>query len=610
MFFHSLNGSSRRVFRSGILLLPVALGLCGLLLKSPLLAGMGLLWVIFEFRIQLARPATTEVRGGLQWVPHLLTKLSLSNPESEKWLREKIALSAKLAQNPGEERWLQRLEEMSQLRSLVFDGDFSGKRFIDKAFAGTQVRETTLLDPNFLIHPTSADIMLSATKVARLYTHLLDTCEAQSEALRKMAQTLFRNIFGKPYTQQVARELILPLLDQMQRDSGIPYLILSWVSQKNWESARSLARDLLTREIEMEEEMRSTLYWLAELGWFGENSESCVGNFESTIRYLYHLCLTDPQKVGFLEIDSRFYSQFDNVNELAREGLLFKDQLVEKVLGLWAVFPQNFDDFFNELLETVVGVKSKAMLDSQSWLAFWMREQEEFGQALLLTIEGNLSFINKDYSEAVHFYDKALLLDNQLRAAKLNRIFALAFAKDNVLHKIAIDEILKDKKLYPMNYLVAGDSHLLLNQEKIAESYYQKLRQDPKQESRVDFHQSVLLFDAGEYERALPFARLAHKQNPLDTTIRYHLSVCYDRVGEKDHALDHLIALENERRVEWLQFYRFTLERDSGRTEQALETLRKIPRDYFQDPEELEAALNFAKDTKDLSLMRQLRRYQ
>jgi len=609
MFFHFLNGSQSRLLRSLVFLMPIALGLVGLWFQSPLVAGLGLLWVIFELRIQFARPRHFDARGGLQWLPHMLARWQSSSPDRERDIRLKISAALELADGPKERRWLTQLDELVALRSLVFDGDFAGKRFLEKAIAGSRVLEANL-EPELLIHPSADDVMLAATKVVRLYTHLLETGESESEPLRKFARSLFQSIFATPYTKEKAQEKILPLVDQIQREGGIPFLVLSWVQLGNWDRARAMGRDLLTREVELDEELRSTLYWLAELGWFKEHGDNVEGNFESTIRYLYHLCLTNPEKAGFLEIDSRFYSQFENVNELAREGMLFKDTLVEKILALWHSFPGQFDRHLTGVLETITGTRSKAIRDIGTWSDFWAREKENFGQALLLTIEGNLSFSHKDYAEARRFYEKALLLDTELRAARLNLVFALAYCRETELHRRAVESILSDKTLYPTNYFVAGDSHLLVGEEQAAGRYYEKLRQDKKVEARVDHHVSVLLFDAGEYERALPFARAAHKRYPEDSHIRYHLSVCYDRVGEKDHALDHVKELQRERSAEWLQFYRFTLERDSGRTEDASSTLKKISRDYFQDPDELEAALDFAKDTQDLSLLRHLRRYE
>jgi hypothetical protein len=59
---------------------------------------------------------------------------------------------------------------------------------------------------------------------------------------------------------------------------------------------------------------------------------------------------------------------------------------------------------------------------------------------------------------------------------------------------------------------------------------------------------------------------------------------------------------------EWIEYYRFTLEREAGRDEQARTTLRRIPREYFEDPQELEEALKFARQQQDLGLLRHLKR--
>ncbi|MBI4406040.1 MAG: hypothetical protein HY537_17915, partial [Deltaproteobacteria bacterium] len=82
------------------------------------------------------------------------------------------------------------------------------------------------------------------------------------------------------------------------------------------------------------------------------------------------------------------------------------------------------------------------------------------------------------------------------------------------------------------------------------------------------------------------------------------LSLCYNAVGEKDRALDMVKTMPEG--PQWLNYYRFTLERDVGQLSQASETLLKIPTDYFQDPEELEAAVDFAKNRQDLVLLRHL----
>lgn len=110
--------------------------------------------------------------------------------------------------------------------------------------------------------------------------------------------------------------------------------MLNLISRGQWEWAKPLGQRLLTSDLSIDEETRACLYWMSEIQWFTRCSIT-VPDFESTIRHLYHLCFVNPERVGFLEIDSQFFSQFETVNELAREGFLFKETLVDRVLHLW-----------------------------------------------------------------------------------------------------------------------------------------------------------------------------------------------------------------------------------------------------------------------------------
>jgi len=58
---------------------------------------------------------------------------------------------------------------------------------------------------------------------------------------------------------------------------------------------------------------------------------------------------------------------------------------------------------------------------------------------------------------------------------------------------------------------------------------------------------------------------------------------------------------------EWLLFYRFTLERDAGLVSEEHQTLSSLSDDYFDDPEDLQEAVEFAKTIQDLSLLRRFK---
>src|SRR5690606_15594973 len=102
------------------------------------------------------------------------------------------------------------------------------------------------------------------------------------------------------------------LIDAMQRDSGVPYLILNLLRRGEIAHARALAQTLLHEETQVDDELKSSLYWIAEVHGFTRERAS-LGDIESSLRYLYHVCFTDPERAGFLEIDSRYFSQFTMV---------------------------------------------------------------------------------------------------------------------------------------------------------------------------------------------------------------------------------------------------------------------------------------------------------
>jgi tetratricopeptide (TPR) repeat protein len=145
-----------------------------------------------------------------------------------------------------------------------------------------------------------------------------------------------------------------------------------------------------------------------------------------------------------------------------------------------------------------------------------------------------------------------------------------------------------------------------LGDEARAEAYYEQLEEQPGWALKTEYYKSTFCYENGLYELALQFARRAHRKNPTDSAINYHLSLCYNALGEKDEALAMVKRMGEA--PQWLNYYRFTLERDAGRHSEASETLLRIPSEYFEDPDEWEEALDFARGQKDLTLLRHLKK--
>jgi tetratricopeptide (TPR) repeat protein len=248
---------------------------------------------------------------------------------------------------------------------------------------------------------------------------------------------------------------------------------------------------------------------------------------------------------------------------------------------------------------------SKIYDERETWERFWKREAFDFCRDYLYVVEGNLSYARGQYEDARMYYEKALKISPALRPALLNVIFAYAKLGEEDMHKTMVERLMQDKSLRPSSLYVIANSYILLGKAKESDTYYEELQKVSGWDRKCDYYRSTFCFENGLYEKALEFARRAYKLSPEDSSIRYHLSLCFNAVGEKDQALNMVKGLSEA--PQWLNYYKFTLQRDSGYEQEASETLLTIPSDYFQDPDELEAAVDFARSRKDLVLLRHLR---
>lgn len=549
--------------------------------------------------------------GRLSFIPQLLQLFSRSDQAAEQLLYEKISrltIDAELSE--GETLWISRLKDLAELRGMVFGQTFGGKKGLRQAMAYGAVRTGEKRDLSVPFESADdvsvQDITESAILVADLYWKLFDTACGTYRDLAPLAAQLYREIFGEEFDVVRSRVRIERVTDLMQRDGGIPFLVLNLLRQNKVGSARELTAHFLTLEEEIDEGVRSSLYWLTELHWFA-GQKNVLSDFDASIRYLYHLCFTNPDRAGFLEIDSQFFSQFETVNELAREGFLFKETLLEKMLGLWKEFEGLFDDLFVGVSESLAQRKSKIYDSHEAWELYWKREKTDFAREYLYVVEGNLFYANKYYEDAANFYEKALKIQPSLRAALLNSLFAYAQLKQWDRHRLVVERIRRDPDLLPSSLSVIGNSYLLLGDRESADAVYAELKLVAGWDKKVEYYKSTFCFENGLFQEACEYAELAYRANPNDSSVSYHLSLCYNALGEKDRALDLLDRIPSSPDLQWLNYFRFTLERDAGRFDKAAATLRAIPREYFDDPDELLTAIEFARTRQDLGLLRHLR---
>jgi tetratricopeptide (TPR) repeat protein len=548
-------------------------------------------------------------------IPEMLLLFRRSDPQAEVALAEKINRLALHPTAPERDRQsLERLQALVRLRALAFGAPEqvhalrSAFVFVRDAEADSEVPRSPLCGPD-LSNLAVGDVESAGIVVSDLYWKLLDACEGKFPELTRYARRLFQDLFGIEFEADRAKRIVSALSDAMLFERGVAFAVLNLHTRGRKAWARALAQAAVVGDFPIDEDVRSTLYWLCELDWFQRHVHR-IDDFDGTMRHLVHLCFTQPDRTGFLEIDSRFFSQFDTVNEVAREAFHFKESLVENALGLWGGFEGLFDGLFASTLEALTRRRGKLSGERDGWVAYWTRSKDTFEQEYQFVVEGNLSYAAGHWAQAKKLYERALALNPALRAARMNLVFCEARLGDRRKHRAAVEALVATDAFLPTALYVAGDSYLLLGDEAEAERYYAELSAYEGWERKADYYKSTFCSEHGLPKLALKYAERAFLANPHDPATAFQLSLCHGALGDAKKALELLRdgPLAGSASAEqWLHFYRFTLERDAGLTEAALQTLRQIPPGYFDDPAELEAALEFARARGDLALLRHLR---
>jgi tetratricopeptide (TPR) repeat protein len=586
------------------------------------LTALGIVLSEWGVRWLITRQHSVVGRGRIRAVSDILSQYGVADIEAENRLADVWNSAQTSAELEGYEKlWWTRLQELMRLRAFVFGNQARGALRLRQGF-GFRVEsekrqpfpawenDRRILDED---HLTFSEIASAGTEVAALYWHLYLSCNGEFPELKPMARKLYAEIFDEPFRESTSRARIESLIDRMQGPTGVNFLMLNLLKRQDYSQARALGRFLIGQKDDGNEDQVTTLYWLGELTWFlrEDGISTRPLDYSDVIRNLYHLCFVAPERAGFLEIDSQFFSEFATINEMAREGFLFVDGLFEQIVGVWKQNENYFDPIFRTILERLSGVKSKVHQDVAAWERVLHRATDGFCQEYLFIVEGNLCYALGEYEDAVACFQRALALNPEVRSARMNLLFCYAQMHDRTRHDALARQVVADPKLHPSAWYVVGNSFLLAGDVKMAESYYDALKKIPGWEAKVDHYKSTFCFEHAMWHEALHFARLAHQKNPHDSSIRYHLSLCFDRLGKKQNALDALRGLGEDLFSDWLSFYRFTLERDSGMDENAAQTLKQISSQYFkQETDDWQQALEYAKASKDLELLRHLKKVQ
>ncbi len=596
--------------RGWSLVVCIAVVIAGVWSGQYLAVALVLIWFMVESRLQVTS-VDSQLGGFATW----LTLYGKTDALSVRMLDSHIRDLRLCPGTPKEQIGrLEQLRVLSELRSHLFGKD-RGERLIGLKAAFIYCRTQKWLGEVTLESLGASDIVDAATHTAQLYWKLYDAASTDS-SLKTHARQLYQEIFEIPFETMSARHAIEHLTDRMQHMGGVPYVVLNLLALGRKSSASSLMRGLVTSEAQTDDPTQSTLYWMAEVMAFDKTISL---DFEGGIRNLYQLCLVAPEKAEMLEVDSLYFSQLLDLNEMAREGFLFKESFVDSVMELWAEFHcegvnpvegvKHFDDVFSKTLANVLGVSNKIYDNQSAWSRYWQSHRDRFCREYLWVVEGNLSYGARDFKVALECYDEALKLDSGLVVASLNRVLTLAQLKRKDEHELAVREIVDSASFQdPRGLYFCADSYLLLGMRSAADELFDRLRKLPGWEKKVDYYASEFCLDNELIEPAVSFAEAALYCDPESSLARFHLSKVYRASGDEVRALKVLGGIETP--PHWMNFYRFTLERDAGLHQAASDTLKTLPRDYFQEQSDLDAAMEFARSHQDMALLRQLKRYQ
>lgn len=546
-------------------------------------------WPYFRSRSKESYPI-----GGFKEILHLYGK---SDALSVRVLESKIREMCEKNLTKEQQRWIQQVKYLVELRSFLFSKHTSDRpSFLRTHFMFTRNLSEVSVDPSTLrIEP--ADIADAATFVADLHWKLFDIASHSVGFLNHQARDLYQEIFQEKFERGKAEITIGRLTDVMQRHGGIPYLCLNLIRRKRPELAQGLMRYLVSNGSQLDEQWRSRAYWFCELAAFKPKSD-----FDESIKHLYHYCFVSPSTAEFLEIDSPYFSQFETFNEMAREGFLYKESLIEEVLEWWheyEIFGNEFRNVVALLLECPSKIYDRADVVSRHF----DRLKSDLSKEYLWVIEGNLAYVQGNFSDALSFYDESLKIDPKLPVALMNRVFAAARIHKDV-HGDAVQRMMSTVP-GPKSLYVAGDSYLLLGEEKEASQYFERLRELGGWDARVEYYQSVFCFDQELFDLSIKYGERALSREPNEASVRFHLSRCYKACGENERALEMVGGIDSP--PPWVNYYRFTLERDTGKLNEASMTLIRIPRSYLEEESVMSSAVEFAKGTSNLALLRHLK---
>lgn len=152
---------------------------------------------------------------------------------------------------------------------------------------------------------------------------------------------------------------------------------------------------------------------------------------------------------------------------------------------------------------------------------------------------GILYSIKQEYPQAIENFEKALNLAPLYLQAHMNlgKLYLEIGQNEEALQQLAI-VYEKDPELYYNAYLL-GRTYFLMKENKKAETILRKFASDEKQSSQI----ANSLFRDSLYAESIPYYNIAMGDNDIRSKTLYQRAQAYKMTGQKQNALDDLLAL-------------------------------------------------------------------
>lgn len=282
-----------------------------------------------------------------------------------------------------------------------------------------------------------------------------------------------------------------------------------------------------------------------------------VGDYTSAITILAQLVLVNPKSISMLRKLASIYvkiNQFGNAKALY-EKILIQGNVTPEIYYEFAhlCVKTNDMDKAEKILKKVVDLNPEFAMAHKDLGVLYLSKrlfdyaEDEFNKALKIAPDNfdilfeyaNYLHSTTDFKKADEYYQKALQINPEdsdaLGFSALNKI------QLNELDKAyeQITHVLEHNTNNSFMYFIAGKIKYLQNMFEDAKMYFIKSYELEKTHD-CEHMLGLCYYELGNYEQANGIFKHMLEKNPLNVNLLLNSAQCYEKLGEKDEALEVL----------------------------------------------------------------------